>query len=240
MVIGNMGCLDGNCSGQTCKPDLISPHIPPAKVGWRLVGWPDFVPDSLRSTYGENPTWEGNTHQQVVDGIRRVLKTNGVKIDAGALCRWCNDQWCAADPARCQKIRGKVDSIETQRSRGLFGSQMLWATAFWQLWNVAVSDSDRPESEIQSVMGGFIAQARHLLSGDSGCTKCAEHFEELQSAYPVAKVTTWRNARVWLWHVHNSSRDSGKIVPYADIAKIYQWEPLSDSHVAEIVTSLAG
>lgn len=233
-----MGCLDGNCSGSTCKPDLISPHIPPAKVGWRLEGWPDFVPDSLRSSYGANPTWEGNTHQQVIDAIRNVLKTNRVKIDSGALCRWANDQWCAADPVRCQKVRGKVESIEVQRSRGLFGSQMLWATAFWQLWNVAVSDSNRAESEIQSVMGGFIAQARHLLSGDSGCTKCAEHFPELLAAFPIEKVTTWRQARVWLWHVHNSSRDSGKIVPYGDIAKIYQWETLTEPQVAEIVEGL--
>lgn len=238
MVIGNMGCLEGNCAGESCKPDLISPHIPPARVGWRLVGWPEFVPESFRSKFGENTTWNGNSYAEVLSGIRRVLKTNGVKIDSGALCRWANDQWCAADPTRCQKVRGKVESIETQRSRGLFGSQMLWATAFWQLWNVAVSDANRPESEIQSVMGGFIAQARHLLSGDSGCTKCAEHFEELLPAYPIEKVTTWRQARVWLWHVHNSSRDSGKIVPYADIAKIYQWETLAEPQVAEIVEGL--
>lgn len=236
----NMGCLDGNCPGSTCKPDLISPHIPPAKVGWRLVGWPDFVPDSLRSSYGANPTWEGNTHQQVIDAIRNVLKTNRVKIDSGALCRWANDQWCAADPVRCQKVRGKVESIEVQRSRGLFGSQMLWATSFWQLWNVAVSDANRPEHEVSGTMERFVEIARSLLSGDSGCTKCAEHFEELQAAYPIEKVTTWRQARVWLWHVHNSSRDSGKIVPYGDIARIYQWETLTEPQVAEIVASLAG
>lgn len=234
-----MSCLTGNCGGEKCKPDLIPQHIPPAKVGWRLSGWPAFVSSSLRSTFGENPTWEGNSHSSVLDGIRHVLKSNGVKIDNGALCRWANDQWCAADPVRCQKVRGKVESIEVQRSRGLFGSQMLWATAFWQLWNVAVSDSNRSEEDVQFVMRDFVEIAKHLLSGDSGCTKCAEHFPELLAAFPIEKVTTWRQARVWLWNVHNQSRDSGKIVPYADIAKIYQWETLTEPQVAEIVASLA-
>ena len=236
-----MGCLDGNCSGETCKPDLISPHIPPKGSGWRLVGWPDFVPSSLRSTFGENPTWGGNTHQQVIESIRQVLRRNGVAIDKAALCRWANDQWCAADPQRCVKARGTSETIEAKRSGGFFGSQMLWATPFWRLWNVAVSDANPDPAGVQSVMGGFIAQARHLLAGDSGCSKCAGHFEELLSAFPIDRVQTWNQARVWLWHVHNSSRDSGKVVPYGEIAKIYGWEALGDAEVSRIVSEeLAG
>ena len=238
-----MGCLDGNCSGETCKPDLVSPHIPPRGVGWRLVGWPDFVPSAFRKTYGLNPTWEGNTHQQVIESIRQVLRQNGIAINRGELCRWANDQWCAADPQRCVKVRGASSalSLEEKRSRGLFGSQMLWATSFWQLWNVAVSDANPDPSQVQPVMRRFIEIALPLLSGDSGCAKCAGHFEELLSAFPIDRVQTWKQARVWLWHVHNSSRDSGKVVPYGEIAKIYGWEALGDAEVSRIVSEeLAG
>lgn len=233
-----MGCLDGNCEGQICKPDLISPHMPPKRTGWKLVGWPDFVPDAFRDKFGHSPVWNGNDHSQVIQQIVHVLKSNGIAVDNDALCQWANAQWCAADPARCRSSQPKGSKLMAEKNRGLVGDTMQWATAFWQLWNVAVSDRNRPDSQVRATMEGFIETARHLLTGQSGCSKCARHFGELLEAYPVEKAGTWREARVWLWNVHNQSRDSKKIVPYVKIAEIYGWDSLPAAEVAQIVEAL--
>lgn len=230
-----MGCLDGNCTGSVCKPDLVSPHFPPAKVGWRLVGWPDFVPAHFRKTYGENPVWHGNTSDGTVNEIVSVLKSNRIKIDKAALCAWANAQWCAAAPDRCKSAQSKGSRIASQRKAGLVGEAMLWATPFWRIWNVAFSDSNRDPSEIGPTLDAFVAIARHLVSGDHGCWKCEKHFRELLETYPPGKVSTWRNARVWLWRIHNESREHGRTAPYVEIATIYGWEELENAEVMRIV-----
>jgi hypothetical protein len=230
-----MGCLDGNCAGQICKPDLISPHMPPRRSGWKLVGYPEFVPELFRAKYGANPTWNGNTPDQVMQNITFVLKTNGVKIELAMLCQWANEQWCAADPDRCRVARSKDSKLAAQRSYALVGETMQWATPFWQVWNVGVSDTNRENLYARPTMEGFIETALHLVNGQNGCPKCAKHFSELLLAYPPAKINTWVQARVWLWRVHNESRDSKRVVPYYEIAKIYGWDLLEDAEVLRII-----
>jgi hypothetical protein len=230
-----MGCLDGNCSGQICKPDLISPHMPPSRSGWRLVGWPDFVPEIFQAKYGYSPTWNGNDHSQVIQQIIHVLKSNGIAVDTEALCQWANAQWCAADPDRCRGSKSTDSKLGAQRNSALIGTTMQWATSFWRVWNVAVTSTVRADSEALPLMEEFIEIGRSLVAGRSGCQKCAKHFESLLIAYPPVKIRTWRQARVWLWRVHNESRDSKKVVPYYEIAKIYMWDLLEDVEVLRII-----
>ena len=233
-----MGCLDGNCSGVTCKPDLVSPHFPPKVNGWRLVGWPDFVPVKFRELLGgQSVTWEGNTHTSVINSILRILKANKVAIVKEELCAWANAQWCASDPDRCRSMSSSSARLELQRQSGLVANEMLWATPFWRLANVSVS-SPQPDSEARGMIELLATQAKALLAGEFGCSKCAAHFDLLSAKYPTDRILTWKQARVWLWQVHNESRDSGKVVPYSEIATIYGWEQLTDSEIAAIILSL--
>lgn len=234
-----MGCLDGNCAGSFCKPILISPHMPPKRVGWRLSGWPDFVPEIFRSKYaaqnGSEPVWDGNSAEASIGQVVDVLVANGVLVEKEELCRWANDQWCAADPDRCKAAQGKSGRLAEKRTFGYFGESMQWATPFWKLFNVALSDQHRPDSEARQTVELFAEAATHLVEGQSGCSKCAKHFRELQSRYPIGKITSWKQARVWLWRVHNESRDSGRAVPYHEIARIYGWLSLEPTEVLRIV-----
>lgn len=231
-----MGCT--SCGIRNCKPDLISPHIPPRGVGWRLVGWPDFVPDSLKNRVGQNPTWDGNHPNVVIDKIRNFLKVNGVKVESVKLCQWANEQWCAADPDRCKKANTEASRLAQQRKDGYAADPMDWATPFWKVWNVAVSDSTRPDNEARAVIDLFVDAARVLVSSQLGCHTCAAHFEKLLEEYPTGKIDNWTEARVWLWRVHNESRDNKKTVSYAEIASIYGWEELTDEQVLAIVNDL--
>lgn len=234
-----MGCLDGNCSGSFCKPILISPHMPPKRVGWRLTGWPDFVPIDFREKYqsqtGGVPVWDGNSADQAVSALVDVLLANNILVEKEALCEWANDQWCAADPDRCKAAQGKGGRLAEKRNIGFFGESMQWATPFWKLFNVALSDQHRPDTEARPTVELFVQAATHLVEGQSGCTKCAKHFRELQSRYPAAKINSWLQARVWLWRVHNESRDSGITVPYHEIARTYGWVSLEPAEVLRIV-----
>lgn len=234
-----MGCLDGNCSGEICKPDLRSPQFPPALVGWILVGWPDFVPVKFRELLGgDSKTWGGNTHRDVIAEIVRILKANSIPVDKAALCAWANEQWCAADPTRCKSTRTLSVNLEVARHAGLVDEQMAWATPFWKVANVAVS-SQRPDAEARGAIEYLVTIASLMLAGEFGCVKCKEHFTLLQSQFPPERITSWREARVWLWHIHNASRDSGKVVFYSDIAKIYGWGALTEAEISQTISALS-
>lgn len=234
-----MGCFDGNCSGEICKAEIRSPQFPPALVGWKLIGWPDFVPVKFRELLGgDSKTWEGNTHKDVIAEIVRILNVNSIPVDKTALCAWANEQWCAADPTRCKSSRTPNARLEVQRRAGLVDEKMAWATPFWKIANVAVS-GDRPDAEARGAIEYLVTIASLMLNGEFGCVKCKEHFALLQSQFPPDRIMTWREARVWLWHVHNASRDSGKVVSYSDIAKIYGWESLTDAEISQILSSLS-
>lgn len=209
--------------------------MPPKRAGWRLTGYPDFVPQMFREKYAENPIWNGNSPSEVVNHIKTVLLANGVKIDKVALCEWANEQWCEADPERCNTAQGKGSRLASRRANGYMAEPMQWATPFWKVWNVGISDANRDQSEARPTMELFADAAVHLVGGESGCPKCAKHFRELLAKYPLAKVNNWRQARVWLWRVHNESRDSGRTVPYHEIAKTYGWESIEPAEVLRIV-----
>lgn len=233
-----MSCLTGNCSGVTCRPDVISPHMPPRNGGWTLRGYPDFVPENFRSRYGSNPVWQGNTHTDVIGAFTSVMKANGVPVDKAALCLWANEQWCQADPSRCNNARSREVRLAARRNESLIASKMQWAKSFWRVWNVAMSDHGRPEESAFYIVGVFIEAARHLISGNAGCANCKKHFEELLVEYPPERITNYQQARVWLWRVHNASRENLTPTAYYDIAKIYGWDLLSDEDLSEVIEGL--
>lgn len=236
-----MACV-GCGTTNTCDPDIQSPHIA-IKGGWGLSGWPPFVSDAFKANYQSstgiaNPSWPGNTHTDVLNAIKQVLNANSVSIDHETLCSWANEQWCQRDPGRCLSSGSKDSTLAAQRNASLIGDSMQWATPFWRIWNVAVSDNLRHETEALPIMERFINLAKYLVTGDAGCSRCYEHFTQLLEIYPVERIGSFKQARVWLWRIHNESRENKKPTPYYDIAKIYGWDLLSDEEIFEIINQL--
>lgn len=194
------------------------------------------MPDDLAAMMPEDEVWKSGDQGFMgpVNKITSFLQKNSVAVDdelMAEIWEWANAQWCAKDPKRC---RGKKVSKRPAEKVGT-PTQMHWAGGFWTVWNAAIS---APVADPVQLNQRFIWLAWTNLSGPWGCRRCAKHFRLHLADFPVERGDDITKARVWLWHVHNLTRENLKPVPYAVIAKRYGWADLTDAELAAILKDL--
>lgn len=239
-----MGCTSPSGCHSGCKSPLRPKNEPPPG-GWKLYGWPDFVPAEFIAKWeytNGRALWHGNSVTETLGLITRVLNSNPEvpPYSRIELCDWAREQWCAAAPDRCLSSGANLKLAKQRRSHNVLEA-MAWAPEFWRSWNLAVSDQEKSEAEAQGIMHNFCAIAVSMLSGSYGCADCLDHFLGFVGEHPIERIHSFRQARVWLWRVHNESKKdiSGfQPIKYGVIADIYEWDHLTDSEVLEVIAQL--
>lgn len=214
-------------------PDIIPKNTPP-KGGWGLVGIPPGTPDAVAVLMPQDERWGGDGYSGPINRVVKFLLNQGVTITPALeaeIWEWANAQWCAKSPDRC---RGKKQSRRTAQEIG-HPTPMHWAVGFWQAWNAALAGNADPIRVNQSM----VMMAKTLIRGPYGCAKCSKHWEENLAAFPVDRAQDITQARVWLWHVHNLTREGLRPTPYNQIARVYQWQELGKEELKLILAELA-
>lgn len=213
-------------------PSIIQPYTPP-KGGWGLVGVPPGTPSETAALMTGEERWDGGTGQHGYNKpiqliIQWLEREQGVDVDKALLNQihdWADAQWCGRDPDRCKK--------KTLSSAHML-HPMWWAKHFWQTWNAALIDTLHPVAANQAMV--LVGTA--MVRGADGCEKCSRNWDRHMAEYPYQKATTLDTARVWLWKIHNLTRQDKAPTPYSTIAKRYGWKLYSDSELKAIVAQL--
>jgi len=198
-----------------------------------LLGIPPGTPPETAALMTGDERWAGGTGQHgyrhPIQLIEKWLEEQqGVTVTNELLNQirnWADAQWCAADPDRCQKRT--MSSNETSHP-------MWWAKHFWPTWNAALIDTVHPVALNQAM----VLVATSLVRGEDGCEKCARNWDRHLVEFPYEKAQDMDTARVWLWHIHNLTRQDKAPTPYSTIAKRYSWKPFSPAELKEIITKL--
>lgn len=222
------------CTGCTDSwtPTIKQPYYPP-KGGWGVVGIPPGTPAETAALMSGNERWEGGTGQHgyekpiqlIIQWLQREQNVTVTQALESQIREWANAQWCAKDPGRCTK-------------KTLNGSTairpMAWAESFWKTWNSALVDTIHPVTLNQSM----ILVATGLIRGPDGCERCARNWDRHLVEFPYERADTLEKARVWLWHVHNLTRENKTPTPYEKIAKKYAWKSLTEAQLQVIISEL--
>lgn len=210
-----MSCLDGDCGGW--NPPIITPEIP-IKGGWALYGLPDGAPERLASHY-RNHKFNGSNHEQVLKNIIKVLRANSVDLRIEDIRKWATEQWLARDPNRSKYGKGVVPDIPNFRDE---------AKKFWEGWNRRFSDID---SNVPLLIEAFVADAKSFISSPKfGCPDvCAKNLPAHLEAFPPENVHTILHAQVWLWKIHNLTREGLSPTDYGSVARKFKWPVMANA-----------
>lgn len=229
-MLAPMAC----CGSMNFTCELVPNYYPPRALGgWQLIGVPPGTPELVAALMEEGKKWKGQTFNEPVNKVLQFLQSQGVETTTAveqAVWAWANAQWCAKDPPRCPK------KLVSARAEGEVGKPipMSWAGDFWETWNLALSSPGDPVLINRS----FIFAAGILLSGPHGCPDCARNWPRHLAEWPYQLADDQLKARVWLWHVHNLTREGQKPTSYNLIAARYGWTQLPSSALTAVLNSL--
>lgn len=222
-----MSCLSGDCG--SWSPPIITPEIP-IRGGWYLIGLPPCVPENL-SKHHVNRRFTGSTHNEAIASVAKILRNNDVQsCGLTELREWATNQWVGRDPKRSKYPNAcSPEFIDFSKE----------AKKFWENWNRRFSDQ---EQDLGLLMAAFIADAKSFIASPKfGCPDyCAKNFPKHLEAYPPENVATMLHAQVWLWKIHNLTREGMHPTPYGDVARKFQWPVMADVLVAEYLKELEG
>lgn len=231
---GIMGC--GAHCRELWTPAIIRPKNPP-RSGWRLIQ----LPETLRAQYGF--AWESRRKTTVESGHAAVeeavgfLRVNGLPTTTELrimLQDAANEQYCASDPNRCNakaKI-SKAQAARKEQAKVTARTQMMWAGGFWITTNILAAGNFPNPGQVFGTMANY---ALELLSTPAGCEHCRGHWERiLDYAPPEQKILSMDHARVWLWRVHNATREDKDPTPFKKVAIAWKWPVLSDEQVSAL------
>lgn len=207
----------------------------PPRGGWKIVTLPARFEDrDLRFAWEARKPRINGDHKSAVEEMATFLRKNGHK-DNKELRREILEhgerQWRAREPHRFAK--NSALSSAQQKPKTAATRKMGWARNFWETSNALLaSDLDDPLGALLAI----VHIGKNLVKGKTGCEHCAEHFARLMAKYPPTKTNgSIRHARVWLWRIHNASREGLPPTPYAQIALAWNWPRLTPVEIHGIL-----
>lgn len=233
-----MACSPGRCTDKFPWSLVTRPYQPPPG-GWCGKELPPFVKDEcLRWAWKSRSKAQNNSPEQAVEEVGAFLRQNGGIFTPEH--KWLTSehfdaQWCAADPDRCTQ-RMQVETESPVIPMDLPKSTMSWSRRFWETWNTLMaSDHANPAD----VTHRWAVNALDLTASDVGCKHCHAHWQQLLHAHPpMAVIKSNPHARVWLWDMHQRTREGLPPIPYHDIQIGWRWPRISGQEVSRLLQEM--
>jgi hypothetical protein len=165
-------------------PKFFDAEIRPPVGGWHYFTNPS----------NHNTLFRKQSADAVIDEIQRYERNNGKQRPREEIEREVWQYWCSLQPERCggapQQAGGIVPMLPKDIGKEFFGP------IIWRFLNLAAV---RFEFTGRDYFLSTVQHVHNLMT----CPTCRQHWLHLLEKYPPTRITTTKEACVWVNTVHN-------------------------------------